>query len=57
LELNVAFSFNEAYRGNPPWDIGRPQAEFVKIAKQGEIRGRVLGIGCGTGENAFFFAS
>jgi SAM-dependent methyltransferase len=49
--------FNEAYRGSPPWDIGRPQAEFVRIAKNGEIRGRVLDVGCGTGENAIFFAS
>lgn len=48
--------FNEAYRGTPPWDIGRPQAEFVRIAHDGEIRGRVLDIGCGTGENAIFFA-
>jgi ubiquinone/menaquinone biosynthesis C-methylase UbiE len=53
----VASSFDEAYKGSPAWDIGRPQAEFVKIAEEGEIRGRVLDIGCGTGENAFFFAS
>lgn len=53
----MASSFNEAYKGTPPWDIGRPQKEFVKIAKEGEIRGRVLDIGCGTGENALFFAS
>jgi SAM-dependent methyltransferase len=53
----MASSFNEAYRGSPPWDIGRPQKEFVKIAREGEIRGRVLDIGCGTGENAIFFTS
>jgi ubiquinone/menaquinone biosynthesis C-methylase UbiE len=53
----MATFFNEAYRGTPPWDIGRPQAEFVRIAKSGEISGRVMDIGCGTGENAIFFSS
>lgn len=48
--------FNDAYRGTPPWDIGSPQGEFVKIFHNGEITGRVLDIGCGTGENAIFFA-
>jgi len=52
----VASSFDEAYRGSPPWDIGRPQAEFVRVASEGGIRGRVLDVGCGTGENAIFFA-
>jgi SAM-dependent methyltransferase len=53
----MASSFNEAYRGSPPWDIGRPQAEFVRVAKEGGIHGRVLDVGCGTGENAIFFSS
>ena len=53
----MGFSFNESYRGSPPWDIGRPQAEFVKIARNHELRGKVLDIGCGTGENAMYFAS
>ncbi len=48
--------FNESYRGTPPWDIGRPQKEFVKLAADGGIHGRVLDLGCGTGENAIFFA-
>lgn len=48
--------FNESYRGSPPWDIGRPQAEFVRLARNGEIRGKVLDVGCGTGENAIFFS-
>jgi SAM-dependent methyltransferase len=55
-EVIMASSFNEAYRGTPPWDIGRPQAEFVKVAREGGIRGSVLDVGCGTGENAIFFA-
>jgi SAM-dependent methyltransferase len=48
--------FNESYRGTPPWDIGRPQREFVAAEERGEIRGFVLDVGCGTGENAVFFA-
>jgi SAM-dependent methyltransferase len=50
--------FDSAYRGGPPpWDIGRPQKEFVELVKRGEITGSVLDIGCGTGEHALFFAS
>lgn len=49
--------FNSAYRGTPPWDIGRPQEEFVKLVRRGEICGSVLDIGCGTGEHALFFAN
>jgi cyclopropane fatty-acyl-phospholipid synthase-like methyltransferase len=48
--------FNAAYTGTPPWDIGRPQGEFVRLAKAGEIKGSVLDVGCGTGENALFLA-
>lgn len=53
----MASSFNEAYRGSPPWDIGRPQAEFVRVARDHGVRGKVLDVGCGTGENAIFFSS
>ncbi|HMA05586.1 MAG TPA: class I SAM-dependent methyltransferase [Methanomicrobiales archaeon] len=49
--------FNSAYRGTPPWDIGRPQKEFVELVRRGEITGSVLDIGCGTGEHALFFAA
>ena len=48
--------FDSAYRGAPPWDIGRPQKEFVELVRRGEISGSVLDIGCGTGENALFYA-
>ncbi len=48
--------FDAAYRGTPPWDIGRPQKEFVALVRNGEITGSVLDIGCGTGEHALFFA-
>jgi len=47
-------TFRELYKQTPPWDIGRPQKEFVNAAP--EIVGAVLDVGCGTGENALFFA-
>ena len=52
----MAAAFNESYRGSPPWDIGHPQVEFVRLAEEGAIKGRVLDVGCGTGENAMLFA-
>jgi cyclopropane fatty-acyl-phospholipid synthase-like methyltransferase len=44
------------YAGTPPWDIGRPQTAFQALADAGELRGRVLDIGCGTGEHALMAA-
>ncbi len=49
--------FNSAYEGTPPWDIGRPQREIIRLVEDGEISGRVLDVGCGTGENALYLAS
>jgi cyclopropane fatty-acyl-phospholipid synthase-like methyltransferase len=48
--------FDEAYSGVPPWDIGRPQREIVKLEEKGELGARILDIGCGTGENSFYLA-
>ena len=42
--------FREAYKGHPPWDIGRAQPAFVELANEGLIKGSVLDVGCGTGE-------
>jgi cyclopropane fatty-acyl-phospholipid synthase-like methyltransferase len=49
--------FDSAYQGTPPWDIGRPQKEFVELVRRGEVTGSVLDIGCGSGEHALFFAA
>lgn len=50
--LPVRNFFDAAYEGTPPWDIGRPQPAFVKLAEAGLMHGRVLDVGCGTGELA-----
>jgi cyclopropane fatty-acyl-phospholipid synthase-like methyltransferase len=47
-------TFEKPYAGQAPWDIGRPQKAFLDVAKK--ITGSVLDAGCGTGENALFFA-
>lgn len=47
--------FETAYAGRAPWEIGRPQQPFVDVADQ--ITASVLDAGCGTGENALFFAA
>jgi SAM-dependent methyltransferase len=47
--------FTEIYAGNPPWDIGRPQAPFIPIADQ--VTSLLLDAGCGTGNTALFFAA
>jgi SAM-dependent methyltransferase len=48
--------FETAYAGTPPWDIGRPQPEFLALADTGGLAGRVLDVGCGTGEHALMAA-
>jgi SAM-dependent methyltransferase len=52
-----ASSFEEAYAGTPPWDIGRVQPAFERVADAGLVAAPVLDAGCGTGENALFFAA
>ena len=50
-------SWNSVYEGSPPWDIGRPQPYFVMLADAGKFQGRVLDVGCGTGEHVMLAAS
>jgi cyclopropane fatty-acyl-phospholipid synthase-like methyltransferase len=41
----------------PPWDIGRPQPAFIRLAEAGLLTGKVLDAGCGTGEHALLAAA
>ena len=52
-------SWDASYTGDepPPWDIGRPQPAFARLADEGRLTGRLLDAGCGTGENALLAAS
>jgi SAM-dependent methyltransferase len=49
--------FEQMYQGQAPWDSGGPQPAIVKLAEAGRIRGSVLDVGCGTGENVLFLAA
>jgi len=47
-------TFESAYAGQAPWDIGRPQQALLDMANR--IIGSIFDSGCGTGENALYFA-
>lgn len=50
-------SWDESYAGPPaPWDIGRPQPAFVRLAEAGALAGALLDAGCGTGEHTILAA-
>jgi SAM-dependent methyltransferase len=55
---NLDRNWDERYlRGDTPWDSGRPEAELIRILKDGSLpRGRALELGCGTGTNAIYLA-
>lgn len=50
-----AYRFEYAYSNlEPLWDIGKPQPVFEKLEEDSWINGKVLDIGCGTGELTLF---
>jgi SAM-dependent methyltransferase len=52
-------SWDDSYAGTapPPWDLGRPQPTFVRLAGEDLLTGQVLDVGCGTGEQTLLAAS
>jgi len=52
-------SWDAAYAAStpPPWDLGRPQPAFARLAGEGLLTGQVLDVGCGTGEQTLLAAS
>jgi cyclopropane fatty-acyl-phospholipid synthase-like methyltransferase len=48
-------TFETAYAGKAPWDIGKPQGAIAESVHL--VTSPVLDAGCGTGENALFLAA
>ena len=53
MDSTPTFSrFDDAYKTQTaPWVIGEPQPAIVDLERSGLIRGKVLDVGCGTGEH------
>lgn len=49
--------FDQAYAGRPHWDIGHAQPGLLDAVRRGLVRGPVLDVGCGTGDNTLQLAS
>lgn len=57
-ERRTGEPWDASYQDGPaPWDIGRPQDAVRRLAASGALRGPVLDVGCGTGDNALHLAS
>jgi SAM-dependent methyltransferase len=54
---DAAHDWDGSYAGpSPPWDIGRPQPAFVRLADAGALTGALVDVGCGTGEHTVLAA-
>jgi cyclopropane fatty-acyl-phospholipid synthase-like methyltransferase len=53
---DLVAEFEASYQATPPWDIGGPQPAFAELAADGRLRGRVLDVGCGSGEHVLLAA-
>ncbi|GHJ48987.1 SAM-dependent methyltransferase [Catellatospora sp. TT07R-123] len=52
-----ADGWDATYQATPPWDIDRPQPALAAFATAGGLHGRLLDVGCGTGEHVLLAAS
>jgi SAM-dependent methyltransferase len=57
--IETAAAFERLYRRDTPlpWDLNCATPFVRELAEQGQIHGKVLDAGCGTGENALFLAA
>lgn len=46
-----------SYAATPDWNLDRPQTAMRELADAGAIQGRVLDVGCGTGEHVLMCAA
>ncbi|MBV8992737.1 MAG: class I SAM-dependent methyltransferase [Pseudonocardiales bacterium] len=50
--------FDDAYTTRTaPWVIGEPQPAIVILEREGWVRGKVLDVGCGTGEHTIYLSA